>query len=29
MRPPMTVRPRFHLAFPVNDLEAARHFYGE
>lgn len=25
----MTVQPRFHLAFPVNDLEAARHFYGE
>ncbi len=22
-------RPRFHLAFPVNDLAAARHFYGE
>jgi hypothetical protein len=22
-------RPRFHLAFPVDDLEAARHFYGE
>lgn len=25
----MTQRPRFHLAFPVNDLEAARRFYGE
>jgi hypothetical protein len=23
------VRPRFHLAFPVTDLEAARHFYGQ
>ena len=22
-------RPRFHLAFPVHDLAAARHFYGE
>ena len=22
-------RPRFHLAFPVDDLEAARSFYGE
>jgi extradiol dioxygenase family protein len=22
-------RPRFHLAFPVDDLAAARHFYGE
>lgn len=22
------IRPRFHLAFPVHDLEAARHFYG-
>ena len=22
-------RPRFHLAFPVHDLEAARRFYGE
>jgi uncharacterized protein len=21
--------PRFHLAFPVHDLDAARHFYGE
>jgi uncharacterized protein len=21
-------RPRFHLAFPVDDLDAARHFYG-
>ena len=25
----MSVRPRFHLAFPVDDLEAARRFYGE
>ncbi len=25
----MTERPRFHLAFPVDDLEAARRFYGE
>ncbi|WP_119680965.1 VOC family protein [Indioceanicola profundi] len=25
----MQDRPRFHLAFPVNDLEAARAFYGE
>ncbi len=25
----MTDRPRFHLAFPVHDLEAARQFYGE
>ena len=25
----MTQRPRFHLAFPVDDLEAARSFYGE
>lgn len=24
----MTQRPRFHLAFPVNDLDAARAFYG-
>lgn len=24
-----TDRPRFHLAFPVDDLEAARRFYGE
>ncbi|MEN0652967.1 MULTISPECIES: VOC family protein [Hyphobacterium] len=24
----MTERPRFHLAFPVHDLEAARGFYG-
>jgi extradiol dioxygenase family protein len=24
----MTERPRFHLAFPVHDLEAARAFYG-
>ncbi len=23
------MRPRFHLAFPVNDLEATRRFYGE
>ena len=22
-------RPRFHLAIPVDDLEAARHFYGD
>jgi extradiol dioxygenase family protein len=22
-------RPRFHLAFPVHDLDAARHFYGD
>ncbi|CAN5595413.1 VOC family protein [soil metagenome] len=22
-------RPRFHLAIPVDDLDAARHFYGE
>jgi extradiol dioxygenase family protein len=22
-------RPRFHLAFPVDDLAAARHFYGD
>jgi extradiol dioxygenase family protein len=22
-------RPRFHLAFPVHDLEAARRFYGD
>ena len=22
-------RPRFHLAFPVTDLQAARHFYGQ
>ncbi|MGZ4762108.1 MAG: VOC family protein [Ilumatobacteraceae bacterium] len=22
-------RPRFHLAMPVDDLDAARHFYGE
>ncbi len=21
--------PRFHLAMPVDDLDAARHFYGE
>lgn len=25
----MSDRPRFHLAFPVHDLAAARHFYGE
>ena len=25
----MNTRPRFHLAFPVNDLEAARRFYGD
>ncbi|MFK7916909.1 MAG: VOC family protein [Ilumatobacter sp.] len=25
----MTNRPRFHLAFPVHDLSAARRFYGE
>jgi extradiol dioxygenase family protein len=25
----MSDRPRFHLAFPVDDLEAARRFYGE
>ena len=25
----MNDRPRFHLAFPVHDLAAARHFYGE
>ncbi len=25
----MTQRPRFHLAFPVDDLAAARRFYGE
>lgn len=25
----MTDRPRFHLAFPVDDLAAARHFYGD
>jgi len=24
----MMTRPRFHLAFPVDDLEAARRFYG-
>ncbi|MEM9840868.1 MAG: VOC family protein [Pseudomonadota bacterium] len=24
-----SLRPRFHLAFPVDDLEAARRFYGE
>ncbi len=24
-----TSRPRFHLAFPVHDLDAARRFYGE
>ena len=25
----MTDRPRFHLAFPVDDLDAARRFYGD
>ncbi len=25
----MTERPRFHLAFPVDDLAAARQFYGQ
>jgi len=25
----VTDRPRFHLAFPVDDLAAARHFYGD
>ena len=25
----MSERPRFHLAFPVDDLTAARHFYGD
>ena len=25
----MTQPPPFHLAFPVDDLDAARHFYGE
>ncbi|MEV0615329.1 VOC family protein [Nonomuraea sp. NPDC050404] len=25
----MTTLPRFHLAVPVDDLDAARHFYGE
>src|SRR5262245_44009062 len=25
---PMTDRPRFHLAFPVHDLDEARAFYG-
>jgi hypothetical protein len=25
----MSDRPRFHLAFPVDDLAAARHFYGQ
>ena len=25
----MSERPRFHLAFPVDDLKAARHFYGD
>ncbi|MEM1379467.1 MAG: VOC family protein [Pseudomonadota bacterium] len=24
-----SLRPRFHLAFPVDDLDAARQFYGE
>lgn len=27
-RPPSLARPRFHLAIPVDDLEAARRFYG-
>jgi extradiol dioxygenase family protein len=27
--PVATERPRFHIAFPVDDLAAARHFYGE
>jgi extradiol dioxygenase family protein len=26
---PMSDRPRFHVAFPVDDLAAARRFYGE
>ena len=26
---PTTPYPRFHLAFPVTDLAAARRFYGE
>jgi extradiol dioxygenase family protein len=26
---PPTTYPRFHLAFPVTDLDAARHFYGD
>ncbi|MEO6929518.1 MAG: VOC family protein [Casimicrobiaceae bacterium] len=26
---PTTPYPRFHLAFPVNDLQVARRFYGE
>src|SRR4051794_34132255 len=26
---PPTTYPRFHLAFPVTDLDAARRFYGE
>jgi uncharacterized protein len=25
----MSLRPRFHLAFPVRDLAEARHFYGD
>lgn len=25
----MSERPRFHFAFPVDDLAAARHFYGQ
>jgi extradiol dioxygenase family protein len=29
MNPPDPPRPRFHLAVPVDDLAAARHFYGE
>ncbi|MYR35653.1 glyoxalase [Nocardiopsis alba] len=28
MTRPDTPRPRFHLAVPVDDLKAARHFYG-
>lgn len=27
--PPSEERPRFHLAFPVHDLAAARRFYGD
>jgi extradiol dioxygenase family protein len=27
--PDRSSRPRFHLAFPVHDLAAARHFYGD
>jgi uncharacterized protein len=29
MSPPNLPIPRFHLAMPVDDLAAARHFYGE